>query len=397
MNAKKLLKLLVDMDNRIARIDQELRIGGEGFPISNELLSRLADMRADLRRLHGKIDTISMADVESLERNITRLSELSDLAMRPTAGQMLPGDALRVTDALRLLSEGSVLANYTGGLRIGLIQLEPDELIDRVPGQKLAAFQFGFEDETIVVVDQPILAAEREHGIAMAALEAAIDQGDYVVADLQTSNASPRLKDAYARLQSMMGSYKNIVQIGARAQMCSRIVQAEADELSPALFGQLLGHVEAVFAALSQFSDWREYCENASTVPLDRTAIDDLTRATANIIAEIRQSGAAHPSVVDALETVTDWVAQPATIDKRDVFSLTRTLENLWSIVVKATLSLAKESLAEARKAAAKTVLLVLFATGATVVPIISKVPGGEWVQTVYNYLKTVGVKGGPQ
>lgn len=395
MNAKKLLKLLVEMDNRIARIEKELLVGGDSFPLPSELLGRLADMRTDLHRLHGKIDTISMGDVESLERSITRLSELSDLAMRTTVAQMLPGDALRVTEALRLLSEGSVLANYTGGLRIGLILLEPDELIERVPGQKLAAFQFGFENETLVVIDQPILPAEREQGIAMAALEAAIEQGDYVVADLQTSNVSPRLKDAYSRLQVMMGSYKNIVQIGARAQMCSRIVQAEADELSPALFGLLLGHVETVFAALSQFSDWREYCENASTVPLDRTAIDDLTRVTAQIIADIRQSGATHPSVIEALETVTDWVAHPATIDKRDVFSLTRTLENLWSIVVKATLSVGKESLSQARKLAAKTVLVSLLVAGAGVVPIISKVPGGEWVQTVYNYLKSVDFKSG--
>ncbi|MBB5041904.1 hypothetical protein [Shinella fusca] len=389
------MKLLVEMDNRIARIVKELRVGGAGFPISNELLSRLADMRADLRRLHGKIDTLSMGDVESLERGITRISELSDQTMRTTIARVSPGDALRVTETLRALSEGSVLANYTGGLRIGLIQIEPDEFIERVPGQKLAAFQFGFEDNTLVVVDQPILAAEREHGIAEAALEAAIEQGDYVVADLQTSNASPRLKDAYSRLQMMMSSHKNIVQIGARAQICSRIVQAEVDELSPALFGLLLGHVETVFAALSQFSDWREYCENASTVTLDRNAIDDLTRVTAQIIADIRQSGVTHPNVVDALETATDWVAQPATVDKRDVFSLTRTLENLWSIVVKATLSVGGETLSETRKLAAKTVLISLLVVGAGAVPIISKVPGGEWVQTVYNYLQSMGFKPG--
>lgn len=228
--------------------------------------------------------------------------------------------------------------------------------------------------------------------MAMASLEAAIEQGAYVTRDLAASNVSPRLKDAFARLQDMMGYYSNIVQIGARTQICDRMVRAEAEELSPTLFGLLVSHIESVFSALAQFEDWREYCENAARVPLDRQSIDQLTHTMAGVIAQIRHTGVAHSSVSDALETVTDWVAEPAIADRRDVFSLTRTLANLWSIVVKSSVAVGRETISEARKATAKAILVVLLVTGAAAVPIISRVPGGEWVETVFNYLKSAGV-----
>lgn len=77
MNATKLLKLLTDMDNRIARIQKDLGVGVEESRISNDLVVQLSDMRSSIQRLHGKVDTFSLVDVERLELGIARLQELS--------------------------------------------------------------------------------------------------------------------------------------------------------------------------------------------------------------------------------------------------------------------------------------------------------------------------------
>lgn len=71
------------------------------------------------------------------------------------------GQTLLLGEALRLLSDGIVLADYTGGLRKNK-PYPPSELIERVPGQSLTALQLGFIGDILAVVDQPILPAERE-------------------------------------------------------------------------------------------------------------------------------------------------------------------------------------------------------------------------------------------
>ncbi|GLR49211.1 hypothetical protein KYK30_11235 [Shinella yambaruensis] len=385
MNPQRLLKLLVDIEARLSRVAKSIMtIEGEFGP-NADIVQDVSSLAMKLRRHQNKIDSLRLQDVGALERDVDQLRKRLADRLKTTI-------ASNVRTILKSIHDDTPLQHFTGGLRIGLNLLEPDELIEKVPGQKLAAFQFGFSDDKIQVVDQPLRPSEEEKAIAMASLEAAIEQGEYVTLDLAASNVSPRLKDAFARLQDMMGSYSNIVQIGARTQICDRMVRAEAEELSPTLFGLLVSHIENVFSALAQFEDWREYCENASRVPLDRQSIDQLTHTMASVIAQIRLTGAAHSTVTDALETVTDWVAEPASTDKRDVFSLTRTLANLWSIAVKSSIEVGRETISEVRKAAAKAILVVLLVAGASAVPIISRVPGGEWVETVFNYLKSVGV-----
>ncbi|MGQ3214113.1 MAG: hypothetical protein ACT6U0_17400 [Shinella sp.] len=386
MKPQKLLKLLVEAETRVSHLEKSLSPVNDEVGLKDSVVSRLVDLRMRLRRYQSKIDVLQLHDVESLERVVGILREDLIEGMRTTR------PAAPIWKALRTIYDDTTLQQFTGGLRIGLIQLEPDELIERVPGQKTAAFKFEFIENELTVIDQPLRLEENEQAIALAAFEAAVEQGEIVRNDLGVTNASPRLKEAFDRLQSTMASYKNIVQVGARAQMCSRLVQAEAEELSPNLFGLLVGHVESVFSALAQFRDWREYCENASRVPLDRQSIDDLTRGAAAIIAQIRLSETADSAVADALATVAGWVEEPEVPDKRDIFSLTRTIENLWSAVLKSTVGIGRETVSEARKTAAKGILIVLLATGASVVPIVAKVPGGEWIETVFNYLKSVGV-----
>ncbi|MGO6908028.1 hypothetical protein ACCS96_49015, partial [Rhizobium ruizarguesonis] len=126
-----------------------------------------------------------------------------------------------------------------------------------------AAFQFGFEGERVVVVDQPLRTRERDRDIAAAALEAATEKGVYVGEQLAQSNCSPRLREAFKSLQDKLEARANIIQVGMYNQTCGRVLRGDVEELSPTLFELLRSHVELVFAAASQFDDWRAFRENA--------------------------------------------------------------------------------------------------------------------------------------
>lgn len=387
MKPQKLLKLLVEFEDRLRHLQNAI-IAIEGpRGASRDTVDHLTDLRAQLRRYQSKVDTLRLSDIEGLEKRVDVLQRAAAKALAKV------GTSTPYSNALSILAEANVLTNFTNGLRIGLIQLEPDEIIDALPGQKPAAFKFAFDGNVLKVIDQPLQPSEREREMAMAALEAAVDDGVHVIFDLSATNASPRLKDAFSRLQETMGSYKNIVQVGARAQICSRLVHANSDELSSTLVGLLLGHIGNIYSALAQFEEWREYSENAASINLDRKSIADLSQSTSALIDQMQTCPVVDPQVAEALETVNGWVNEQEEPDKRDVLSLTRTLENLWSVVVKSTLSVLRETVSEARKAAAKIILTGMVFTAACSVPVISKVPGGEWVQVIYNYLKSVGTE----
>ena len=352
MKPDRLGKILTEMETRITRAQNEGR-GGD-----------LDVLKAAVRRCRTKLDKLNPANVAELKA--------------------LVGKITSSTNPLGL-------SNLISGLEIGLNQLSPDDLLEATPGQKLAAFQFGFDGDALTVIDQPIMPYENERNIAMASLEAAIQNGVHVNDDLLATNISPKVKEAFSRLQATMLSHSNIVQVGANAQICSRYVQLEVEEFSSSVAAMLIGHLESVFAALSQFKDWREYCENAYSLHLEPGAIKQLTVSAEFLLQRLRETPAVDPAVPAALETVVGWVEDHPQPDKRDVLSLGRTLENVWSVVFKQLLSASKETLSETRKLAIKGVAATLLLAAASMVPIIGKIPGAQWIETAWTYVKNYG------
>jgi len=161
-----------------------------------------------VRRHLAKVDSLRAGDVASLEAMAAKIPI-------PAGHQSLD--------------------NLILGLKIGLNQLGPDELLEALPGQKTAAFHFAVDDDALKVIDQPLRPSSREKDMAMGALEVAVEHGEYVIG-LAGTNHSPRLKEAFQQLQTTMVGYTNIVQIGSRAQICNRLVHGSIEELSPTMF-----------------------------------------------------------------------------------------------------------------------------------------------------------------
>ena len=380
MNPERLGNLLNEIELRLGRIGKQLgNHDGETDP-NGTVARQIAALRAETRRQSSKIDALKSADVDRVEAMVGDLREVASQALTSKLSAARPIKSI--------LTDEVGLTNLISGLRIGLTLLRPEDVLEVVPGQKTAAFQFGIMDDVLTVVDQPLRPHQREEDVALAALEGAIEQGEYVNQDLEKTNVSPRLRDGFLRLQAALVSRSNIVQAGARAQICARFVNAEADELSPSQTALLLGHLEAVSAALAQFQEWRTYCENAFALNVDTDSVSKIADSARALAHEVRKTSAINSSVSDALETVVEWVETEPKPDKRDVLSLVRSLENIWSAVTKALLSLGKEVLSEGRKLAAKAIVGLLVTTAAMAIPVLGKLPGSEWIQTAYTFFK---------
>ncbi|PDT02408.1 hypothetical protein CO666_20665 [Rhizobium chutanense] len=321
--------------------------------------ANLSRLRAEVQRLLSKVDTLRAPDIAALELNLSVIP-IQDL-------------------------DRSSLNNLLLGMKIGLNQLGPEDVLDALPGQRPAAFQFGFEGERVVVVDQPLRTRERDKDIAVAALEAATEKGAYVGEQLALSNCSPRLKDAFRSLQDKLEARANIIQIGMYNQTCGRVLRGDVEELSPTLFELLRSHVDLVFAAASQFEAWRVFRENA--VDIDRDSVTALSQSTIALVRDLRARRDADPEVASALEIVVSWT-EDKDADKRDVLALTGTLQNLWSLAAKS--ALAKEVVSEGRKLVAKAIIAALLAaTTAGALAAFAKVPGAEWIETTAAYFKS--------
>ncbi|KAF5887448.1 hypothetical protein [Rhizobium sp. PEPV16] len=218
MKPDKLRNLLQSVDTRLSRAEKSLvDIDGRSGQ-TNDVVKMLADLRAETRRQISKVDSLRPVHVSAIEKQALQLRYVA--ASRLSAF----GPNTPISGPLQAISDDTIgISNLLSGLMIGMNQLEPEEVLESLPGQKPAAFQFGFEGERLVIVDQPLRARERDREIAIAALEAATEKGVYVVEQLAVSNCSPRLKDAFRSLQDKLEARANIIQVGMYNQTCGRV------------------------------------------------------------------------------------------------------------------------------------------------------------------------------
>ncbi|ACM26550.1 hypothetical protein [Rhizobium rhizogenes] len=384
MDRARILNLLDTMEVRIERLQKAF--APIASPAVHDILQLLRQLKIKAGRCRSKVDVLepaSIADLRETIDNIRNFASSPDLNVQlidPVYENRLARDGL--------LEEADFLARLANGMLIGL-NLTANDVRELLPAQKPAAFRFAYDNDNqkIVVVDEPFRPDPKQAEIALAALEEIISQGQDVNDDLQQSNASPRLKAAFVRLQERLIAHRNIVQVGQCNQTAGRVLKGHVEELSSSQFEQLRAQVEGVSAVLAQFPEWRHFSENAVRTNLDNDAIAELTADALLLAQQLKKSVHAVAEVPQALEEAAEWVKEQDEPDKRDVLSLVRTLENFWSLLTKN--ALAKEIKSETKKMIAKGIILAtLSVLSVGFASNIAKVPGGEWIEATFAYLK---------
>jgi hypothetical protein len=284
----------------------------------------------------------------------------------------------QIRDAQSLLEQflGSI-QNMLNGVQYGLNRMTADQLRDAIPTQKVAAYQFAFDGDKLVVAPQPAQAADPDYAIAAAALRSLVEQGERVARELSQSNCPPRLIEAFAALQAKLESHENVVEIGMLNRSCMSLASASADELASTLIEWLKSHLVSVYDFLAQHPDWRRFVENALSANLRQDQVGDLAtaaRAVAAVAARSDKVDAAVPSAFEGIALLADEIKEP---DGRVTLGLGRTLENIISLATRCLLGLKGDVQSEARKMLARSILLAI--SGAAIAT-LALIPGAEWV-----------------
>ncbi|MDW9376835.1 hypothetical protein GOC57_23145 [Sinorhizobium meliloti] len=205
-DVRKLRNLLGRLSERLERMQrytQNLKATYNIEDLRQEIshLSRLVGVM-DLRA-----DQLTLDDLDALRDGVARINSLSSIPE-------LIREVRYTTDVHKsaraaLQEDCNFLRNTTIGLQIGINLLDPGELEDLIPNQKVAAYQFAFKDEKIVVVDQLPPSSEPDSSLSAAANEVLVEQGQRILTDLQGSNCSPRLIQAFVALQGKLAEHKN--------------------------------------------------------------------------------------------------------------------------------------------------------------------------------------------
>ena len=119
------------------------------------------------------------------------------------------------------------LSNAAILLQIGLGQVSPQDIASLIPGQKPAAYQFDFEVDRLIVVDQIPRIAEQEVLIIKAARDFLVDQGSRILTELRSSNCSPKLIDSFSILHERFLSEHNIILLGMSMKPCSHSAHSQ--------------------------------------------------------------------------------------------------------------------------------------------------------------------------
>lgn len=209
MKTDRLQNILRELDTRLRRSESEMRSASSNPESIRDMMARFSHLKANIRRLSSKPDAIKFDEVQALDFQIDQLGEAAARAK----STLLTSDPLNRVLA-DIFEDSAFLSRLTSGLKIGLNQITPDNPLEMTPGQKTAAFQYAYEDDVLVVIDQPLRANDRDREIAESAINSAVVHGVYVLEDLEGTNVSPRLRNAFTALQAALESHANVVQIG---------------------------------------------------------------------------------------------------------------------------------------------------------------------------------------
>lgn len=313
-------------------------------------------------------------DIDALWHDVNSIAVL--ITVVPQNSRVVVDGARR--DARLLLEQMlNSIENMLKGVQIGLKRMSIDDIRDAIPKQKVAAYQFAFRGDNLIVANQNSDASNPDHAIAAASLRALIEEGERVVRELARSNCPPRLIEAFAALQAKLKSHDSVVEIGMLNKSCLSLVNACADELASTLLEWVKAHSDGVYDFLAQYPDWRKFVENSLSVKLGRDQVGhlaDAARAVAAATASYSNVDEAVPNAFEGIALLADEIKEP---DGRIALGLGRTLENIISLAARLLLAIKGDVQSEARKILARGILVAI---PASAIAILMLIPGAEWV-----------------
>lgn len=372
-NAERVESLLYQINQRtheIVACVNQIR----GWPPVSDVMTLVMGLQNKIQESSRLTRAGEALDLDALWEDVNSIA-VSLTILPPNTRVVVEGAS---HDARLLLEQRlNSIENMLRGIQIGLNRMSADEIRDSIPNQKVAAYQFAFRGEKLVVANQNADTANPDQHIAAASLRALVEQGERLARELGRSNCPPRLVEALAALQEKLKTHDNVVEIGILNKSCMSLVNASADELASTLLEWLQAHLAGVYDFLAQHPDWRKFVENALSANLRRDQVGhlaDAARAVAAVTASFDNVDAAVPNAFEGIALLADEIKEP---DGRITLGLGRTLENIISLAARYLFTVKDDVQSEARKMLARGILVAL---GTAAIATLALIPGAEWV-----------------
>lgn len=310
-------------------------------------------------------------------------------------GRDLPHD-MAVYDASISLSliikDVLVLDRYSDDMQGGL------PLRRIVPSPRIAPVHFDVVNDQVVIVPAKTVPSPADEENAASARNDLLGRGDRIVDELAHSNYDRRLIDSIKDVQSILSADENVVELGISLISCAGLCAAVKAEMPDSLFAVVNSYVLGVGMYISQFPDWRRFTENASTVNLEPSLIEELYDAAGGVIDKLRaQPALSEPEVPQVISRIRELIADPGKSSRRSAFALLRTLENLFISIYNYSAEFldqtAQKTVSALSTATSKVIVsgLVLFAVSAMspLSAVIARIPEASWMITAAEYVQS--------
>ncbi|MBY5416969.1 hypothetical protein [Rhizobium leguminosarum] len=361
---------------------------------------------ADIEVIRAQIAELGRGDNRrGLATTIEYLRDImSRLVGEPKAGSIMNAHTTLSRPLTQNVATGKKLTSTTVGYAIERIlsisaQLEDSlrrfplgsDLDGIVPDQQIGPYRFKVERSRLSIEYQPGGATGLDAQNAAQALAGLIDLSERIARDLSVSNASPRLKEAFAIVVSKLQSGANIIDLAEENGTFND--QIEADDIpSETLRSLLRSHSKRIRDYVAQFPEWRAFAANAADVEFDREKLLQMGRVARSAAQKlVNEPNYVDASVPEALNNAARW-SETKNPTGREKLAVHATILNLLAKTAMWTLGITGAAAGvlatETGDVGAKVVAVTIVGEIEPYLSAISETADGKWAKPAVKYLK---------
>jgi hypothetical protein len=211
-------------------------------------------------------------------------------------------------------------------------EITAHNLRDIVPDQKIGPVQFAFKNRVLSVRHSPAVISDVDKKSALAARKSLLQNGEWILNNLRSSNQDPRLIETLEEHQGRLRKNSDIIQLGISSLSCQMTFDRFEQEMPEAVATRMQAYTIGNGMYLGQFPDWIRFSENAAIAEYSERDVQLIYSAGVDLIGElIGVQEVVSPEVPRTLTWILNTIRDPRLAVRRAVFAAIRSLENFVS------------------------------------------------------------------
>lgn len=323
---------------------------GEGREIkaNSEKISRLLESTHDKKDIASQFDHLEriISLFEIIKENKFFRSHLSRKKYTSRYGQKITFDYAISESISKFVSFSNLnrpnqSGNHTAASTSyysGVTQVDEGAIADLerlTPKQKNAPLQFEFSDGYLRLKPQISNAKTKKDEINVISARQSLNLDvQSLILTLNESNSDPRLIVALEEISQVIASNCDVIKLGFLSFTCDSLFVRFSEQLSDIASARFLALSTGLGMYVAQFSQWREFVENASESNVQDSDLDNAYDIGVEMIPALKNArDLVDPEVPKSIQLLLEATKNPKLSRNRALYGMIRTLENLFSVI----------------------------------------------------------------